>query len=138
MSLITVTLDTTRLSREHWDALAERANVNVFVHPTALHAVQATKFADVCVLLAFDKSAEPERLVGLLALEKKRAAPFLQPFLSAPPYNYAFLSTPVVDRAMTREVVAALLESIRKEPCLPKVVRLKYLDGDSEACAVML
>jgi hypothetical protein len=47
-----------------WDDLVPRAHPNVFVHPAALAAVAETGFAKLRLLLAWDKSIEPARLVG--------------------------------------------------------------------------
>ena len=49
---------------EQWTALIQRAPANVFMTPAALNAAHATDFAQIHVLLAFDRSAQPERLVG--------------------------------------------------------------------------
>jgi CelD/BcsL family acetyltransferase involved in cellulose biosynthesis len=123
---------------EHWHALAGRAAVNVFMNPAALNAACATKFAKVHVLRAWDESAQGKQLVGLWAFEERGIAPLWPAFLAAPPYDYAFVSTPVVDSAVMDEVIAAFFGAIERDPALPNVIRLKYLDGDSEAYHAML
>jgi CelD/BcsL family acetyltransferase involved in cellulose biosynthesis len=123
---------------EHWDSLAGRAAVNVFMNPTALNAACATKFAKVHVLRAWDKSAGGKRLVGLWAFEERGIAPLWPAFLAAPPYDYAFVSTPVVDPALMDEVIAAFFDAIERDPALPNVIRLRYLDGGSAAYQALL
>jgi CelD/BcsL family acetyltransferase involved in cellulose biosynthesis len=122
----------------HWDRLAARAAVNVFMSPAALNAASATKFAKVHVLRAWDTSAEGRQLVGLWALEERGIAPLWPAFLAAPPYDYAFVSTPVVDPAVMDDVIAAFFDAIERDPALPNVIRLKFLDGESEAYQAML
>lgn len=63
-----------------------------------------------------------------------RIAPLCPAFLTAPPYDYAFLSSPVVDPSFSSDVIPAFFAAIRNDPLLPNVVRLKYLDGDGETC----
>src|SRR5207253_3012633 len=75
----------------HWDALARRVGANVFMHPAALCA--AAGFAKIHVLLAWDK----DKLVGLWALRERRLAPFFPAVLATPPYEYAFVASPVID-----------------------------------------
>jgi CelD/BcsL family acetyltransferase involved in cellulose biosynthesis len=115
-----------------WQDLVARAAPNVFMDPAALLAADALAFARIFVLLAFDDSIEPSRLVGLWALRDVTLAPFWPSFLSAPPFNYGFVSTPVVDPAFVGSVVPAFLTAIKDHPALPKVVSLKYLDGSAE------
>jgi len=121
----------------HWDALAARAAVNVFMSPAALNAASATKFAKVHVLHAWDRS-EPRQLVGLWAFEERGLLPLWPAFLAAPPYDYAFVSTPVVDPAVMDDVIAAFFDAIERDPALPNVIRLKFLDAGSEAYQAML
>ena len=121
-----------------WDRLALRAAVNVFMSPAALNAASATKFAKVHVLRAWDRSSEPRQLVGLWAFEERGIAPLWPAFLAAPPYDYAFVSTPVVDPAVMDDVIAAFFDAIERSPALPNVLRLKFLDGESEAYQAML
>ncbi len=99
------------------------------MHPAALCAAAAAAFARIHVLLAWDG----DKLVGLWALRERRVAPFLPAFLAAPPYEYAFVSSPVIDPDY--DVMPAFFEAIAREPALPKVIQLKLLDGDSETFA---
>ena len=122
----------------HWERLAACAAVNVFMSPAALAAACATKFAKVHVLRAWDRSAGDRQLVGLWAFEERGIAPLWPAFLAAPPYDYAFVSTPVIDPAVMDDVVAAFFDAIEHSPALPNVIRLKFLDGDSAAYHAML
>jgi CelD/BcsL family acetyltransferase involved in cellulose biosynthesis len=123
---------------EQWEALALRASPNVFMHPAALNAVHATKFAKTHVLLAWDGSTEPHKLIGLWALQECTMARFGPAYLAAPPYDYAFVSSPVADPARIDDVTRAFFDAIERHPTLPKVIRLKYLDGESETYASIL
>lgn len=114
-----------------WDDLVRRASSNVFMNPVALNAARESRFARIHVLLAWDDSAEPKKLVGLWALQVRKIMPFWPALLEALPYNYAFLSSPVIDPAFTAEVMPAFLRAIQKSPALPKVVNLKSFDAES-------
>lgn len=121
-----------------WDSLVRRASANVFMSPAALNAAAATKFSKVHVLLAWDKTTEPRQLAGLWAFEERGLLPLWPAFLAAPPYDYAFVSTPVIDPALMDEAIAAFFDAIEASPALPNVIRLKHLDGDSQACQAIL
>jgi len=122
---------------EQWQALIKRAPANVFLSPAALAAAQETGFAKVHMLLAWHRGMQPARLVGVWALDERRLVPFLPRLLCAPPFDYAFMSSPVVDPAHLDEVAAAFLDAIERHPALPKLVRLKYLDGDDASYAAI-
>jgi CelD/BcsL family acetyltransferase involved in cellulose biosynthesis len=117
----------------HWEKLAARAGANVFMSPAALNAAAATKFAKVHVLHAWTGAADAKKLVGLWAFEERGLLPLWPAFLAAPPYNYAFVSTPVIDPDLMDEVIAAFFDAIERDPKLPNVIRLKFLDGGSQA-----
>jgi CelD/BcsL family acetyltransferase involved in cellulose biosynthesis len=118
----------------HWSTLIARVPGNVFMHPAALKAAHETGFADITMLLAWahGAGAQRERLVGLWALQRTHITPLWPSFLAAPPYDYAFLSNPVVDPDFTAETVAAFFDAIERERSLPKVIRLRYLDGSAD------
>ena len=59
-------------------------------------------------------------------------------FLSAPPYNYAFLSNPVVDPEFVNDVIPAFFDAIERQRSLPNVIRLRYLDGNSNSYSAIL
>lgn len=117
----------------HWDALATRTAANVFMHPAALCAAAAAGFAKVHVLLAW----EGETLVGYWGLRERRFG-FLPPVLAAPPYEYAFVSSPVIDPQYADAVMPAFFDAIANTDALPNVVELKLLDGDAETYRPMM
>jgi hypothetical protein len=108
------------------------------MHPAAVHAAFTTKFSRPRMLLAWDRNAEVPRLAGAWALHEHDHGALWPSFLAAPPYNYAFLSNPVVEPEHAEAVIAAFLDAIARERSLPKVLRLKYLDGDSETYAALV
>jgi CelD/BcsL family acetyltransferase involved in cellulose biosynthesis len=122
----------------HWDDLIKRASSNVFMNPAALRAACETNFAGIRMLLAWEEGAAPRRLVGIWALQVRKIAPLWPAVLEALPYNYAFLSSPVVDPAFIDEVIPAFFAAIEKSPLLPKVVSLKSLDAECPSYPAML
>jgi CelD/BcsL family acetyltransferase involved in cellulose biosynthesis len=137
--MISVTIDSPNPDLgPQWDDLVARASSNVFMNPAALQAACATNFAGIKMLLAWEQGAGPRRLVGLWALRLRKLAPLWPLVLEALPYNYAFLSSPVVDPAFTDEVIPALFAAIEKSPLLPKVVSLKSLDAECPSYSAML
>jgi CelD/BcsL family acetyltransferase involved in cellulose biosynthesis len=115
-----------------FDALAKRAAPNVFMHPAALGAVAATDFAHVHVLQAWSDGGDTRKLVGFWALRERRIAPFWR-FLQSPPYDYAFVASPVIDPDFADAVMPAFLDAIANDARLPKVIKLKLLDGEAAA-----
>jgi hypothetical protein len=85
------------------------------------------------MLLAWDDTVVPRRLVGLWALQVKRIASFWPAVLDARPYNYAFLSSPVIDPACVDDVMPAMLAAIQHDPELPKVLHLHSFEQET-AC----
>lgn len=123
--------------KAQWDDLITRAPGNAFMNPVALKAAFDTMFAVVHVLLAWEEGVEPARLVGMWALQQ-RSVMFMWPaLLEARPYNYAFLSTPVIDPAFVTEVIPAFFAAIRNNRALPNVVSLREMDAESEAYAAI-
>ncbi len=110
-----------------WDALSDRAGANVFMHPAALCAADASGFAKVHALLAWDSGA----LVGFWALREPRVTMFCRT-LAAPPYEYAFVSNPLIDPAHHHAVMPAFFDAIENDSALPNVIQLKLLDGGSD------
>jgi hypothetical protein len=51
-------------------------------------------------------------------------------FLEALPYNWAFSSNAVVDRACVDDVVAAFFDAIKQHARLPKIVSLLRFEAD--------
>jgi Acetyltransferase (GNAT) domain len=114
-----------------WADLAKRASPNVFMNPAALTAANETGFARVHVLLAWQEGEAPKKLVGVWALQMRKVAPFWPALLEALPYNYAFLSSPVIDPACVDEVVSAFFAAIEKNPVLPNVINLPSFNAES-------
>ena len=102
------------------------------MHPAALCAAAAAGFAKVHVLLAW----HGETLVGLWALRERRFG-FLPAFLAAPPYEYAFVASPVIDPQHAEDVTPAFFDAIANARNLPNVIELKLLDGDAESFRAM-
>jgi len=121
-----------------WEDLSRRASSNVFMNPAALHAASDTRFARVHMLLAWQTGAEPRKLAGVWALQRRKVAPLWPALLEGLPYNYAFLSSPVVDPACVAEVIPAFLAAIAQNPDLPKVLSLKDLDAESPSYAAIV
>ncbi|MPZ39146.1 MAG: GNAT family N-acetyltransferase [Rhizobiales bacterium] len=117
---------------EQWAALIARAPANVFMHPAALKVADAAGFADIQMLLAWQHGELQQQLVGVWALQRMHISPLWPSLLSAPPYKYSFLSNPVVDPKITAAVIAAFFDAIDRARSLPKIIRLKYLDGSAE------
>lgn len=137
--MITVTIRSPDLeSAAQWHELIQHAPVNVFMSPAALCAAAATGFATIHVLQAWERSVTSARLVGVWALRQRRPLPAGPAVLEALPYNYSFLSRPVIDPACTQEVMAAFLTAIRDEPSLPKVLSIKDMDAEAASCAALM
>lgn len=113
----------------HWAALIGHATPNVFLHPAALGAAQATRFAPVHVLRAWLGGAHGQ-LIGVWALQRSLLTPLGPSFLATPPYEYSFVSNPVVDLDHMEEAMGAFLDLIASDRRLPGVLRLRYLDAD--------
>src|SRR3954451_14188253 len=122
---------------EPWRDLVSRAPSNVFMDPAALAAASATNFAQVRVLLAWDEAQERRKLVGLWALRVRKTTPFWPATLEALPYNYAFLSTPVIDPRFIDRVIPAFLNAIAETPDMPKVINLPSFTAESAACETL-
>lgn len=120
----------TRIASE-WADLTRRASPNVFMDPAALTAAHDTKFAKISVLLAWEEGAGPQKLVGVWALQMRKIVPFWPAWFEALPYNYAFLSSPVIDPAFVDDVIAAFFAAIEKDPALPNVINLQSFNAES-------
>jgi CelD/BcsL family acetyltransferase involved in cellulose biosynthesis len=137
--MISVTIDSPNPDiGPHWDDLVRRASSNVFMNPAALQAACATNFAQIRMLLAWDEGAGTAKLAGVWALRLRRMAPFWPLVLEALPYNYAFLSSPVVDPACVNEVIPAFFAAIEKSPVLPDIVSLPSLDAECPSYPAMV
>jgi len=137
--MISVTIDSpTPDVIPQWDDLVQRASSNVFMHPAALKAADDSGFAKIVMLLAWEQGAGPRKLVGAWALQLRKAAPLLPAVLEALPYNYAFLSSPVIDPDFADAVIPAFFAAIENSAELPNVVSLKSFDAGSPGHAAML
>lgn len=116
---------------EEWVALCRLAVPNVFMSPAAVRAVRVAGFSPIKVIPAWLNGKAPLQLVGLWALQQSRLTPLGPSYLSAPPYNYAFLSNPVLDPQHLDLAMTLILDAIELDERLPKVLRLRYLDADS-------
>jgi hypothetical protein len=114
-----------------WADLTKRASPNVFMNPAALTAANEMRFAQIHVLLAWEEGEAPRKLVGVWALQTRKITPFWPALLEALPYNYAFLSSPVIDPALVDEVVPAFFAAIEKNPVLPNVINLPSFNSES-------
>jgi GNAT acetyltransferase-like protein len=121
-----------------WDDLVARASPNVFMNPVALCAAADSKFADIRVLQAWDDSSTPRRLVGLWAMRLRKIAPAWPSHLDGLPYEYAFLSSPVIDGALIDDVIPAFLSAIAEDRTLPKIVSLQSFDAESASYHAIL
>ena len=65
-------------------------------------------------------------------------APLWPAVLEALPYNYAFLSSPVVDPAFADAVIAAFFAAIEKSPRCPTSSVCTSLDAEGRAIAAMM
>ena len=137
--MISVTIDSPNPDiGPHWDDLVRRASPNVFMNPAALQAACATDFAHVRMLLAWDEGEGARKLVGVWALRLRKLAPFWPMVLEGLPYNYAFLSSPVIDPAYVDEVITACFAAIEESPELPDIVSLHSLDAECPSYPAML
>src|SRR5437763_5793586 len=129
--MISVTIDSPSDSDidPRWDDLVLRASSNVFMNPAALRAASETNFADLRRLLAWEQGADGRKLVGVWALQLRKVAPFWPVVAEALPYNYAFVSCPVIDPLHVDEVVAAFFAAIENSG-LPNVLSLQSLDAE--------
>jgi hypothetical protein len=130
--MISVTIDSPSLDLgAQWDDLILRATPNAFMNPAALRAANDSHFARIGMILAWHQGGGPRRLVGVWALQRRRLVPCWPEVLEALPYNYAFLSNPVVDPGHVDEVMPVLLAAVEMNPHLPKMMNLMQFDADA-------
>ncbi len=111
----------------HWDEVAPFAH-NAFMHPAALRAASETMIAVMYVLLAWDVGVEPQKLVGVWAVQVKHL--LFWPFLETLPFNYAFLATPVLHPDYAEEVMPAFLAAIARETKVSSTLHFRDLDAE--------
>lgn len=134
MIRVTIERPTAALAAQ-WAELAPHAT-NAFMHPAALKAASETFLTVITILLAWDTAVEPNKLVGWWALQGKHL--FFWPYLETLPFNYAFLSTPVIAPEMAAEVMPAFLAAVASEKDMPRTLRIRDLDADGPAAAAIL
>ena len=138
-SMVLVTIDSPNLSLgPQWDDLVRRASSNVFMNPVALKAASETGFADLRMLLAWESGAANRRLVGVWAMQLRKLAPLWPTFLEALPYEYAFLSSPVIDPAFVDQVIPAFFAAVQGEASLPNVLSMRAFDTECPSYAATL
>lgn len=108
-----------------WSDLV-REGGNAFMTPEALKAAADTTGAQIVTLAAHDG----ERLVGFWALRIRRPLPLLPRRLEALPYDYAFLSTPLIASGQSVAVMKAFFAAIAEARQLPKALWLKEFDAE--------
>ena len=123
------------LDRDWLDLLGRAVTPNVFMDPALLGATALSYPKWQCVtLLAWQQSADSRRLVGVWGFALRRAAHSILPIrvLAAQAMPHGYLATPVVDRAVFGEVLAAMLDRIAGDPNLPNVLSLENLGADHD------
>ena len=89
------------------------------------------------MLLAWEEDGAGRKLVGIWALRLRKFAPLWPVVLDALPFDYAFLSSPIVDPAYADAVIAAFFSAIEKST-LPNVLSLPSLDAEGPVYAAIL
>jgi hypothetical protein len=137
--MITVTIDSPRpdLGLDWHDLIARASSPNAFMNPAALAAAVVTGFAAIRLLLAWEEDGAGRKLVGVWALQLRKFAPLWPVVLDALPFNYAFVSSPIVDPAYADAVIAAFFSAIENST-LPKVLNLPSLDAEGPVYAAIL
>lgn len=115
-----------------WNTLTTSGG-NGFMHPVALAAAAQETGADIITLSAWIDTA----LVGFWALRRRRPLPFLPAQLEALPYDYAFLSTPLLAPGHADAAMAAFLATIAEAADLPDALWLKDFDAEGPAFAAL-
>ncbi len=119
---------------ELWHDLLRRAPPNVFMDPAAANAAIATGVAKIITLVA----REGETLRGVWTMGVTRPLPIAGAVLTLPPYEYAFLSNPVIDREHTQAVAQAFIRALAGRRDVPQTLRLRYLDGDEASYTALV
>jgi hypothetical protein len=109
-----------------WDDLKPFAH-NAFLHPIALKGASDAMLATIYVLVAWETSVEPARLVGLWAVQSKNL--LFWPYLEALPFIYAFESTPVLNPDYADDVMPAFLAAIAGHRSLSDALYFRDLDA---------
>ncbi len=126
------------LKAPEWDDLTQRSSSNVFMDPAALNAARETGYSRIHILTAWDQDGTAKKLVGVWALQVRKVAFFWPTLLESLPFNYAFLSSPVVDPAFIELVIPAFFATVKRTRSLPNVISMKDLDGESPSYPAIL
>lgn len=104
-----------------WSDLVSRSIIpNVFLSPTIIRVAASAR--DISVVLVWDETRQPPRLVGLAAFVCKRLrARFPIRVLSGALNSHTYLSNPVIAADLVEPVLHCLLDAIA-ESSLPKVI----------------
>ncbi len=119
--------------QSEWRDLIGRADTpNVFMHPMLLALCACYPKIRCRALLGWRDNAGRRQLVGLWGFAIGRAPRSIIPIsmLKAPPFAHAYLATPVIDRALLDEILAAMLDCIAADPSLPKIIALDAVRED--------
>lgn len=123
----------TEIDADWLDLMTRTDAPNVFMNPALIHlAVQSYSDRRICTLLAWQRHAGSERLVGVWAFVCAHARQSLLPVtvLAAPPMPNSYLATPVIDRACLHETLAAMLDCVAADSSLPDIIALDAMTAD--------
>jgi CelD/BcsL family acetyltransferase involved in cellulose biosynthesis len=124
----------------YWQDLVVRAETpNVFMSP-ALIAAAAAVDPDLVVLAAWRPAAGGPRLAGLwvFSIGRPSHSPLPIRMLRAPAITHAYLSSPVIDRDVAEQTLAAMLDAIAHAPDLPKIIALDALSAEPAAHEMLM
>jgi CelD/BcsL family acetyltransferase involved in cellulose biosynthesis len=128
--------------RPAWlDLVARAAEPNVLMDPAAvLASAELDRQAHVRVLLAWRSFDGGQQLIGVwaVAVGGPRKSRLPMNLLYAPPHVYRYLATPVVDRACLDAVLDAMLDSIVRDPQLPKILALDAMGTQGPVMAALM
>jgi CelD/BcsL family acetyltransferase involved in cellulose biosynthesis len=117
-----------------WRDLLRRADApNVFMTPATIKLAGETH-PDTrrIAVLAWQKTGRGKHLAGVWAFAIRRAPQSILPMnvLAAPAMGHAYLATPVIDRDLLEEALAAMLDAIAADARLPHFVALDAMATD--------
>jgi hypothetical protein len=90
-------------------------------------------------VLAWKTIEGRRRLTGVWAFAVGHAhrSPLPMRVLTAPPFSYGYLATPVIDGVFLEETLDAMLDQIADEPDLPKIIALKAMGMEGSTMAAL-
>jgi CelD/BcsL family acetyltransferase involved in cellulose biosynthesis len=117
-----------------WRDLLRRADApNVFMAPAMVKlADEVRPDTRRVAVLAWQNTSRGKHLVGVWAFAIRRAPQSVLPVnvLAAPAMAHAYLATPVIDRDLLDETLAAMLDTIAADTTLPHIVALDAMAAD--------